>query len=309
MNAQRLRFLIARALPYGARKLVQKFLNHRRRKKEQTIETKLDDIRNILTFNMPITQVPQALGKLRLLQEGNAALLFHFGKVLRESGIQFWLDYGTLLGAVRHHGFIPWDDDLDVSMMRSDYDRLLELLPTLFPKAEGFTWSSHAFLHIGYKGTPLNIDVFPHYFCSESLSSQNKQRIDEGLNAIRREIVYSSGMINKTDREILELIDQHIPGGSTEPVEGTPAIFLSPAVAFIKNTIMAYEDIFPLKTMAFEGEEFPVPNHTRQCLQRIYGDYMSYPPRVGFWHSHMADVVKREPFESAVNRFIDCYGK
>lgn len=56
-----------------------------------------------------------------------------FARKCQENGLRYWLDYGTLLGAVRHRGFIPWDDDLDVSMMRPEFDRLLELLPVLFP--------------------------------------------------------------------------------------------------------------------------------------------------------------------------------
>ena len=55
------------------------------------------------------------------------AILDCFDSFCREHGLSYFLAGGTLLGAVRHKGFIPWDDDIDVIMPRPDYDRLLEI--------------------------------------------------------------------------------------------------------------------------------------------------------------------------------------
>ena len=54
--------------------------------------------------------------------------------ICKEHGIPYFLYGGTLLGAIRHNGFIPWDDDLDVAMLRSDYQRLVKVLPDELPE-------------------------------------------------------------------------------------------------------------------------------------------------------------------------------
>lgn len=61
-------------------------------------------------------------------------LLSEFQKVCNRHGLHFWLDSGTLLGAVRHKGYIPWDDDIDVAMFRNDYDRLVSIAKKEFKK-------------------------------------------------------------------------------------------------------------------------------------------------------------------------------
>lgn len=305
-----LRYYIARMLPYGVRKQIQQFLKARRQKKARSIEAHLEDIRNILTFNMPIDRIPPATGKLRLLQDGNTVLLDLFSRKCKEHGLRYWLDFGTLLGAVRHKGFVPWDDDLDISMMRSDYDKLLSLLPDMFPKEEGFTWGAHAFIQLGYKGTPLNLDITPYHPYCAPYSEENKEQALAGLRQIKKEVVYISPRMSVTDAELGELINKKVLGSKPAlPEEEAPMVFLSPIAALTKHMVLSYDTIFPLKEMEFGGYRLSVPNQSRKVLQTFYGDYMSYPPKVGFWHKTVEDMVKKTPFETAVNDFIDRYGR
>ncbi|MCR5197177.1 MAG: LicD family protein [Prevotella sp.] len=70
--------------------------------------------------------------EMKLIWQAETDLLQQLLQVCREHGLRCWVDGGTLLGAVRHQGFIPWDDDIDVCMSREDYDRLLSIGTTAF---------------------------------------------------------------------------------------------------------------------------------------------------------------------------------
>lgn len=61
-------------------------------------------------------------------------MLHDIDKVCRENGIEYFAEWGTLLGAVRHHGYIPWDDDMDICMKRPDYNRFLEIAEKAMPQ-------------------------------------------------------------------------------------------------------------------------------------------------------------------------------
>ena len=69
---------------------------------------------------------------LRIIQKKGIGILKEFIRVCQEHDLTYFIISGTLLGAVRHGGFIPWDDDIDIGMPRSDYDRLASLFQDEF---------------------------------------------------------------------------------------------------------------------------------------------------------------------------------
>lgn len=75
---------------------------------------------------------------LTRLQFVELSILEVVGSLCDKFGINWWLDGGTCLGAMRHKGFIPWDDDIDIGMMRSDYDRFCSIASTELPDGYSF---------------------------------------------------------------------------------------------------------------------------------------------------------------------------
>ena len=110
--------------------------------------------------------------RLRDLQSILLKMLNDITKICDENGIQYFLDGGTMLGAVRHHGFIPWDDDVDIAMRREDYEKFLNVCKTKLNQELYFLQNEqteknyiHAFTKIRLNGTHIieefskNVDI------------------------------------------------------------------------------------------------------------------------------------------------------
>lgn len=125
-------------------------------------------------------------------------LLKEFDRVCKKHNLKYILEGGTLLGAIRHKGFIPWDDDIDISMLRDDYERLLEVAPLEF-KEPYFLSNYHTepyFSDYVYKfrrrdttilmtsdlsSKKSNYGIFVDIFVYDSLPSDDMGRLQEIL--------------------------------------------------------------------------------------------------------------------------------
>lgn len=153
---------------------------------------------------------------LRKLQLVELEMLREVDRICRENRIQYIIDAGTLLGAVRHGGFIPWDDDIDVRMLREDYDRFCEvcrgeLSEDYFLQTcqtdSGYRWGYARILKNGtvyrrkgqHKMRARNgifIDIFPNDNLPDSFISN---RVCTSVSWICRKLLYSEvGACNKS---------------------------------------------------------------------------------------------------------------
>lgn len=243
------------------------------------IESRLDTLYYFLNEFVDISSIPPAKNpNLRMMQKCDTLLLAIFDRVCKKYNLVYWLDYGTLLGAVRHKGFIPWDDDMDVAMLREDYNKLedilnKELVPfgfTVYPHVNGPT------LGIGFRhfDTGMWLDVFPvdTYSASKTLEESREElefKIDK----------YHDYYFAKNNSGInFHSFDNYRRSLFSE--EGDKNI-LYHCLEYSQEEYLVFEDndIYPLVDVEFEGMQFPAPSHYEKYLESIFGDYMAFPKK------------------------------
>lgn len=248
----------------------------------------------------------QDLGEL---QRTELDILLEFQRLCQRLDLRYYLTAGTLLGAVRHKGFIPWDDDIDVAMPRADYDKLARLAPAAV---------SPEYVYQEYRVEPN----FPYYFAK---LRKRGTRVDE---PILRAIEMEQGVyidVFPLDRcpgprraallfKAIELLDCAVLARvSTEFVCG----YQKPYMRFLWSALRRLPNraLFALREglrkllgtggkdlctvgghhgypresyraewfdaveeLEFEGRRFPAPAGWDGLLKNMYGDYMTPPP-------------------------------
>ena len=265
--------------------------------------------------------------------------MFRFiDNICKKYDIEYWLYAGTLLGAVRHGGFIPWDDDLDVQLTRNDYNKLIEVLPKEIEKydylkencgltklvegeknyftdfksiydvenIEGIrgTRTKVLFLQWAWLKPFVKIDFFPMDFIKEDKfeffkSHQRLIKFKFNQNIQKAKVNFD---------EEWELRNNEL--GLTK--EKTDFIAMSIEAYKLEETrFYNTKDIFPLKEINFDKYKFKAPNNTDACLKVSFGsNYMSLPKAiethntVDFVKSQFLSIEEMDKeFEKTINYF------
>lgn len=239
---------------------------------------------------------PKATGDLKIIQDANLYLIGCLSKICQKLGITFWFHGGSLIGAVRHQGFIPWDDDVDVGMLREDLNTLINYLKTdetfqisiayhndhTFSRAYQFKMRDEKFCCF------IDIFVFDYYSGEPAefyalFSKVRGAMIEDFINLEPKpEPEYIGWHLARFDAavhsDIAEIFDRRLR--EIFPYEKSRYIYYSIENYPFGYPLLKLEDVFPLQQVAFETLEVNIPADADLYL-RGYGDYWQIPDDAG----------------------------
>ncbi len=239
-------------------------------------------------------------------------VLLYIDKICKKHDIKYFLAYGTLIGAVRHKGFIPWDDDIDIQMTRPEYERFISVFEEeskgtkyrlILPDSEE---SHHSLVKIidtttvktepdyVYSGGGLGVDV--DVFVIDGTPSDDKEyvRFYKKLSKIYLRHIYSLSFYGRGLKNFLKKVRKFLYVGFHKPeyfikkAEALHAKYPYEKCDMVGSIVSYYNGIknrvkkewfeCPYVEVDFEGYKFPAPGDYDKILTAIFGDYMTPPP-------------------------------
>ncbi len=217
--------------------------------------------------------------------------------ILRRNNVRYFITFGTLLGAVRHKGFIPWDDDFDLMILDEEYDKALTCLRKELPADmivhdrtnDPIYWpgwsrvrdlNSEAMTALfpddnAYKYRGLNVDLYRVKRvkrCEVDLY-RKREHIEFLVRKHTVGMMKDSDYISKFDAWTSDYAMLLQNRTNTKESDDDVIAFVTPDFVYLEMG-----DIFPLRDYEYEGIHFYGPNNYDAALKHMFGDYMSLPP-------------------------------
>ena len=260
------------------------------------------------------------------LKERELNLLKAFIRVCEQLDLRWFVVQGTLLGTIRHGGFIPWDDDIDLGMPRSDYMIFLKKAQALLPKDcflqsfhtdpehyhcfaklrdEQTTFIENTVMKLKHMHQGVFIDIFPFDYYPESALSAGCFELKKFLFRYRlRSCFYipqdqEAGLTGLLKRGLMAAAGLLCPS-ERKALEESERLYMSvPRGRLLVNNgspwgrreVVKASWMRRTKTMTFEGVPVRVPAGYDAYLRHVYGDYMKLPPVAERTAHHYARVI------------------
>lgn len=224
------------------------------------------------------------------IRERQMRLLRHLKELCDRHGLRYWLCYGTLLGAVRHHGYIPWDDDIDVFVEWKDLKKLVKIIQEEpdygiatfinnemdFCDSCSYMYEMESDMEVNYfpmqASLGMNIDIFP--LMGVPGDEKEKQQYIADMKRLHENVwnkMYSRDELQKATAELIAYIDKYD--------FDTCADCGYVIGYYFTQEIWSADSFHKAMEMPFEGENFRVPSGWKTYLESLYGkDYMTPPP-------------------------------
>lgn len=240
-------------------------------------------------------------------------ILMGIDRICKANNITYFLSAGTALGAIRHKGFVPWDDDADIGMLREDFERFRKIAKNelghqyYYQRMRKTNDFYRAFDQIGLKDTSfviyntkdlkmyhgIHVDIFPFDNVSEI-----EQKREEHVKQVQfyRNKLYQKQVphVTTTNNILKKLIINHeyyfkklVPykylykkmNKTLKRYDNLETKYIADLLTHYKK-IMYFkkDDIIPVRYTEFEGVQLPIPNNPHEYLKMMYGDYMTPPP-------------------------------
>ena len=247
---------------------------------------------------------------IKYVQKMELSILHKIDEICRKHNLQYFLIGGTLIGAARHNGFIPWDDDLDIAMFRDDYERFIKIAnnelvrpyllkdfryddkyPRIFAKVfRTDTKYCSRYYKESLQETGIWVDVFPiDLVYAKDLNKAKKKAerrlnhswvfavIDENRNKEIKELSIKTKILSKILKPLPIVALRKMMVKIYTLDNKKKCKYVTNYCRGVKTQTVPIESYLPGKYLPFEGQDRLVPQEYHEVLTNSYGDYMKLP--------------------------------